>query len=235
MTEAPKIEGNPSENNVKVETQEVNSSVHSSQPVTATKKRGSNTVIIILAVFLLLILCCCCSFFFLLFSSSSFIEEVQKEVEKELENSLQVTIPANIGTQDSGLQPTEESVSRTINEEQTNGNMTVTLLTVEDPYVPTSTYGLSEDDKLVAVEVRISNDGTKNELVSSYSFQLEDSFGEVQNEAYLYSRIPEFSSKTLEPGDVASGWVTFIVSKDSTDLVLIHEDMVTGNQVEFQL
>lgn len=235
MTETPKAEGNPSENSVKVETQEVNSSVHSSQPVPAPKKKGSNTVIIILAIFLLLILCCCCSFFFLVSSSSSYIEGIQKEVEKELENSLQVTIPANIGTQDSGLQSTEKSVSRIINEKQVNGNVTVTLLTVEDPYVPTSTYGLSEDDKLVAVEVRISNDGTEDELVGSYSFQLEDGFGETQNEAYLYSRAPEFSSKTLEPGDITSGWVTFIVSKDSTDLVLIHEDMVTGNQVEFQL
>lgn len=235
MTETPKTEGNPSENSVKVETQEVNSSVRSSQSVPAPKKRGSNTVIIIFAIFLLLILCCCCSFFFLLSSSSSFIEEVQKEVEKELENSLQVTIPANIGTQDPGLQPTEESVSYTINERQVNENMAVTLLTVEDPYVPTNTYGLSEDDKLVAVEVRISNDGILSESVNPYFFQLRDSMGNTYEKSLFFAREPELRSGTLEPGGVLSGWITFAVKESSTGFVLINEDATTGNQIEFQL
>lgn len=204
------------------------------QPDPNGKKNNNRTWVIVIVLVLLLPLCCCCSIFFAVPFTTNFMQSFTEEFQKELENSVIITSPVTENGQNT--ESSQQSVVIPVGEEKVNGDMTITLKTVENPHVYTnSLYNVDAGEKLVAVEVEMRNNGTLSESINPYFYQLRDDEGNLYDKSFLFAREPEFISGTLEPGGIVSGWITFVVRENSTGLVLTQEDPLTGNIIEFQL
>lgn len=89
--------------------------------------------------------------------------------------------------------------------------------TENDNYTPDS------DNRLIAVEVFLKNTGTDPLSYSPSDFVLKDP---TTGKIYYYSvpaQSSEFAGGTLQPGEEASGYVTFELPKELQDLILLYQ------------
>lgn len=185
-----------------------------------TKKKSNTFIIVLVVTIILLLLCCCCSAIFGLSFTEAVLKEtstvVQDEMKKELEES-----PDSIF----------DDFGQTV--EQWNINVSAT----EDPYLATGAEGsyLSPDERMVAVELDIKNTANYAQYFPKYMLTITDDLGRTYYPTSLVLKEPSITVDAISAGNSVSGWVVFIVSKDSEGLVLSYDGTIEGQQLEFEL
>lgn len=183
-----------------------------SEPTNVTKTNNNVIIMVIVGVVVLLILCMCC---FIPFMTVALLGNSGSQSSN---NDYPQISPSEKNTEPGGGDIQEYQVGDVVE----LNDFSYVVNGYEDPFVPTTGGTLLEDEKLVAVYIEVTNSSQFSTYLSSYDWVLKD---EDENTYYTETfdnyKEPLYSSKTLEPAETNSGWITFAVPVDVTSLSLV--------------
>lgn len=228
--EVAKVTEEPKQDTTTVDVKE--KPAETTQASDKSSKKNNKILALVIALFVFLLLCCCCSFF----GSSllgDFATGFQQGFTEEYEKSLN----------ENGVYPTKDLFGNTenlttysIGEAAENGDLSIKVVNVEDPFLYTGEFYKTEaGNKLVAVEVELTNISDTLESVSPYYFKVKDQDNYEYDYQYGTVKEPVLSSGTLNPDESVKGWVTFSVPEDTTQLLLTNEDFLSNSKIEIEL
>ena len=197
--------------------------LESDQKSEKSKGKGLSTGAIIAIVCGILLLCCVCVSVIVVITQGNNLLGGLNINPTAMPTTTSIVNPTD-GTDPTTNPTNKPATSNKIGDVVTLDDLQLTVIAFENNVISTNQFMQPQDgNKFIAVEVKITNLGTKIENANPFDFQLKDSDDYSYDYSFWNVKKPEFKMTDLKLNDSVRGWLTFEVPTTSNNFKLIYE------------